>query len=173
MKPSIAHPGENARRNLDAVNASWSDDEILRTPSRWESSPEPVIWIELAVQAVHRDYLVCKFFDGAEAKGQNINVAKDPELRQSRYDGLTIDSLDYSYTGPQARTVTKNGTSESKDQIIIPKYHVPADGPTGFVGSIITAAPIATKVKNDAADADVHCQWREITNRAYANVEES
>ncbi len=163
-------PGSRQAQERSVQEAAWSTQSLGRGQADSTPPPEPMAWAELAVQSVHDNHLVCKMFDGTVAYGDPVNVAKDPELRAAHYDGKTIDGLVYAYTGPQARTVTKEGTSDSKDQVIIPKYHVPADGSAGFVGSIITAAPIPTRVSTGPTTS-VWCQLREMTQRAFANVE--
>lgn len=171
MNTPTPQPGKTARQQRTSQANAWRADELERTRPNQEATQEPLVWCEFAVQAVHDNYLTCLQFDGITTYGAQVNVAKDPDLRKTSYHGLTIDGLEYSYTGAQARTVTKEGTSDSKDQVIIPRYQVPSDGPGGYNGSIITAAPILTRVKDDE-DAVLFCQWREITQRAWANVEE-
>lgn len=173
MTRETPQPGSTDRQRRADDQAYWAGQDAARSNTDTVPPADPLDWGEYAVQVVHDDYLECKRTDGDDVVGDSVNIAKDPDLRVSRYDGLTIDGLDYSYTGVQARTVTINGTSDSKDQVVIPKYHVPADGPAGFVGSVITAAPIPTRVRNDADSAYVYCQLREITQRAWANVEEA
>jgi hypothetical protein len=163
-------PGQADRQARRDQDNAWSAEELARGLVATEIPNQPMVWSEFAVQQVKDNYLVCKFFDGTTAHDGTVNVAKDPELRHSNYDGRTIDGLEYEYTGAQARTVTKTSDSSTQDQIVIPKYHVPADGTGGFPGSIITAAPISTIVDDDEGDP-IQCQWREITQRAFANVE--
>ncbi len=170
MKPQ---PGKNDRQAREVGQARWETEANQRSTAEDRTPSKQQVWLEMAVQEVHDNYLVCRAWDGLELKGVNVNVAKDPELRQSARDGMTINGLSYEYTGPQARTVTKESDSSTKDQIIIPMYDVPADGPENFPGSIITAAPIATRVLADDGATVLHCQLREFTQRAYANVEGS
>ena len=131
-------------------------------------------WAEFAVQGVQDDYLDCMAFDGVAAYGDSIRVAKMPDLRRSLYHGLTLDhggdigSISYSYTGPQARTLTKSG--ETQDQIVIPAYDTPGAG-ANYTGTIILAMPkltILPVVDNDP----IVCQWCEISNRAWASLPE-
>lgn len=176
-----------ARRERFQIEQDWNKQQAERTQIDEDKPTESMVWLELAVQVVHHDYLECKFVSNGATYGSNINVAKDPGLRRSSYHHRTISGLYYDYTGVQARTVTKSTATPpdppevgdaSKDQVIIPKYFVPGDepaAPTGglaFTGSIITAAPIATTVEDDGG-SPLQCQYREITQRAYANDEEA
>lgn len=166
MKPTMYHPGAADRLQRDHDLSGWSAEVVARIAN----DPDSVVFVsassEFIVQEIHDNYLVCKHWDGTAGWGSNVNVARDPELRVSHYDGETIDGLDYAYTGPQARTVT-NASEESKDQVVIPKCHVPGDGKA----SIIVALLRRTDVLNDAGSATISCQWVEHTQRAYANVE--
>lgn len=161
------------RRRIDMPAATPTNDG-------GSDQAAPLAWPEWELYEVHDDYLVCKAWDGTVAFGELTNIAKDPELRVSTYDGRMIDhdapigELDYTYTGPKARTVEETAGSTTQDQIIIPDYveHVDAAGEDPAVaGSIITAVPAAVSVRNDADDDGVWCQWREVTQRAWANVE--
>lgn len=170
MSPNPAQPGKTARQARQLQQATRSAQDAQAAIFDNPPPTEPVVWHELAVQAVHNNYLICKHVQGSITFGDDVNVAKDPELRHTSDDGKTIGGLDYSYSGPQARTVTKNGTSNSQDQIVIPKYQVPSDGPAGYTGTVITAVPSLTLVQTDGG-GDLWCQYREITQRAFANVE--
>lgn len=138
--------------------------------------PLVTIWLEFELQTLNYNYMVCKQWSGTAAFGASINIARDPELRRSTYDGLTIDhggdigELEYTYTGVKERTVEETAGSTTKDQVIIPDYILHSGSLTG---SIITAVPTLVVVRNDADDADVECQWKEITQRAWANLEEA
>lgn len=163
--------------------AAWLAEQQQRTTVQNDKPTEKQVWQQLAVQEVHDDYLVCKLVANGATYGSNINVAKDPGLRKSRYHGRTLSGLLYNYTGAQARTVTKpsdppTADDPSRDQVIIPKYFVPSDetnlpvGELAFTGTIITAVASAVYVEDDDG-GPLHCQYLEITQRAYAIDEEA
>ena len=136
-----------------------------------QGGPQPLGWAEFAVQDVNDDYLVCKAFDGSASYGDNINVAKLPDLRHSLYAGKTLDhgadvgELAYAYTAPQKRTDTKGSVVQT--QIVIPVYDTPSAA-EDYTGSIILAIPKLTIVKAANGVDDVVCQWCEFSNRAWA-----
>ena len=145
------------------------DTPIIQTTG--DDPTPPLGWAEFAVQTVSVDHLVCKAFDGTVAYGDDIAVAKMPDLRRGLYHGLTLNhgadigTITYDYTGPQSRTLTK-GTAPNEttqDQITIPAYDEPTAG-TGYTGTIILAFPKLTVVGDD-----IVCQWCEMSNRAWAN----
>ena len=179
MSPSPKQPGSIAKSRRGVTEAQWSAEQAQRRALGRQAYRQRDVYSEFAVQEVHENYLVCKMYDGVEAFGDNINVARDPELRKTTYDGLEIGPFSYSYTGVQARTVTKVADNSTKDQIIIPIYYVPADGPAGYPGVIITARPNPVYVLDDyvftipwSPTPSIWCQWTEVTQRAWANVEE-
>ena len=156
------------------LQADWDAQQPGRQQDADTTLPDAMVRAEFAVQSVHDDHLVCKHFDGTEVWGDPVNVAKDPELRKSSYHGyrLTGDEgvLDYDYTSPTRRTVTKDpdGTAEVKEQVILPFYHTASDGPEGYPGTIICAFSSRVTIAGVG-----ECQWVEDTQRAWANLEEA
>lgn len=115
------------------------------------------------------DYLRCRTWGGtneiADDGETDIYIARDPELRRTRYDGRTIafssdgDAFTavYAYTSNTKRTKTVTGTAEV--QVIVPYYKVDE--------TVITAIEAVTKVENpDGAKIGL----LEITQRAWAKI---
>lgn len=68
------------------------------------------------------DYLRCKRFDGEQAVGDIIAVARPPLLQQSRFDGFIVDGFSYDYDGPNFRIKNRLSDSKTEQQVIVPAY---------------------------------------------------
>lgn len=174
MNRPTAQPGYAQRQQRQQLMADWIAQQLDRQREAVTTQADTLVRVEFAVQSVADNHLVCKHFDGTQAWGDDVIVAKDPELRRSAYDGLTLTGeegdLEYSYTSPTRRSVTKDPggeNEETKDQVILPFYHTAADGPEDYPGSIISA--FSTLITIDGVG---ECQWVEDTQRAWANLEE-
>lgn len=121
------------------------------------------------VKEILPDYLRCRTWGGtnniADDGETDIYVARDIELRRTRYDGRTIafssdgDSFTavYAYASNTKRTKTVSGTAEV--QVIVPYYATDE--------TVITAIPAVTKVTDpDGAQIGL----LEITQRAWAKL---
>lgn len=122
------------------------------------------------VKEIGADWLRCRTCDGTDTTENDgetdIYVARDPELRRTRFDGKTIayssdgDSFSavFAYTSATRRTKTISGTAET--QVIIPYYKTDL--------TIITAVRASTGVTNPEGG---EIGWQELTQRAWAKME--
>lgn len=121
------------------------------------------------VKTIAADYLVCREWGGTNSTTDDGNadvyVARDPELRQTSYDGRTLafssdgDAFTavYAYTSATKRTKTVGGTAEV--QVIVPYYKTDE--------TVITAIDAVTEVE-DPNGAKIGLL--EITQRAWAKL---
>jgi hypothetical protein len=121
------------------------------------------------VKSISENYLVCRTWGGTDNTADdgttNIYVARDPELRRSRYDGRTIAfnsdgdsfSASYTYSSNTKRTKTVSGTAE--EQVIVPYYKTDE--------TVITAIAATTNLENPDGGA---ITLLEVTQRAWAKV---
>lgn len=122
------------------------------------------------VKSIAADYLVCRTWGGtnntADDGETDIYIARDPELRKTRYNGRSINfssdgdafTASYTYSSNTKRTKTVNGTAEV--QAIVPYYKTDE--------TVITAIEAVTEV-DDATGKKI--KLLEVTQRAWAKIE--
>ena len=66
------------------------------------------------------EYLTCHVYDWTTEGATSIYVAKPPALRKSQYNGITRNSITYTYVSAQQRTAS-DGTN-SQTEVIVPSY---------------------------------------------------
>lgn len=97
---------------------------------------------QFRVKSVSYDYLVCREFDGTTEGSTDIWVAKQPNLRRTGWDGVTVTypledypgrpassaSITYSYIAPTYRTatVTAGAAAIVEHQVVTPRYTIDA-----------------------------------------------
>ncbi len=78
--------------------------------------------IEMSIQSVQEDHLVCRTLTSSEVLGtEDINVLKPWTLRKTPFDGKTVDGVSYVYTNNIERVA--DGTTTF---LITPNYFVGA-----------------------------------------------
>lgn len=111
------------RIDLNADGRTWiTEERILR----------------FTIASQHDDYLLCAPMDanGAISGAAQVKVLKPRELRRTRYDGKTINTIAYTYVSEDVRQATGTSfplSSIIETQVIIPRY---------LSGDIIRAAPL-------------------------------
>ena len=120
------------------------------------------------VKSIEGDFMTCREYDGTTEGDEDVYIARDPELRRSRFEGRSIaynsdgDSFTatYTYTSNTKRVKTVGGVPET--QVIIPYYKTDS--------TIILAAQSANKSGvTDPDEADIYIV--ELTQRAWAKLE--
>lgn len=124
------------------------------------------------------DWMRCRSWNGTIEGTTDIYVARDPELRRTRFDGKTIAyssdgdvfSATFAYTSPTKRTKTIGGVAE--EQVIDPYY---------VIDSVITEASNSTIINcirssdptgvNDPDGKPITLV--EVTQRAWAKLDTS
>lgn len=111
------------------------------------------------------DWLRCREFDGTNEGATDVYIARDPELRRTRFDGQSITyssdgdafTATFTYSSNTKRTKTVSGTAET--QVIVPYYKVDF--------TVILAAESENKSGvNDPSGNPIYLV--EITQRAWA-----
>ncbi len=120
------------------------------------------------VKSIEGDFMTCREYDGTTEGATDIYIARDPELRRSRFEGQSIaynsdgDSFTatYTYSSNTKRVKTVSGVAET--QVIVPYYK------TDF--TVILAAESENKSGvTDPDENDIYLV--EVTQRAWAKLE--
>ncbi|MEM6553530.1 MAG: hypothetical protein AAF750_15550 [Planctomycetota bacterium] len=130
------------------------------------------------VRSVQRNLIVAWEHDpeAGQLVQEDVIIAKPAALREDSYaDEDETDPIDstvrrYSYSGTQQRTVTNdpNGSAETENQIITPRY-TPAAG--GYDGSWIDAIPAYIGVFDDSGTLQIS-NWLALGDRIYTREAE-
>lgn len=75
---------------------------------------------QMLVTQVQDDYLVCRTWNGTDEGATDINVARPPLQRRTRFDGKTRLGIDYTYTTPVDRVGQAGAVQET--QLLIGRY---------------------------------------------------
>jgi len=79
---------------------------------------------QFAVRSVQDDYLICQAWDGGFLSGIDVQVAKPFLLKNSFFDGQTVDGVSYTYLDVNTREATDGTTTET--QLVTPSYFLDA-----------------------------------------------
>ena len=98
---------------------------------------------QLRLRQIQNDYLICRTFQNATLGTEDVYVARDPELRLSRFHGQAVVyssdgdvfTASFTYQSPTKRIKTIGTVAET--QVILPYYLVISGN--GDRASIITA----------------------------------
>lgn len=85
----------------------------------------PTVLRQMEIQSVQGDYLVCRTLDASGTQGPNdVYVLKPWTLRQTPFDGQTVNGVSYAYSDASNRTATAG--DEEEDQQITQDYYTGA-----------------------------------------------
>ena len=109
---------KNAGRIADVVERIERGpiNKVRRTPTAIGVGTSKKI---LRVVSVQDDYITCVFSDDLD--GATVKVAKPYKLRKTPFDGKTVGSYTYAYSGPINRVSTMTGGDE-ETQTVVPSY---------------------------------------------------
>ena len=188
--------GDDSRKNwtvINELNASVraSDPELRRLGSRMaqlEGEPARASAPQaFRLKRVEADYLVCRLLIDGEEIGPCVSISKAPALRQSAFDGETLEfviedgtddppsqTFEYDYFSPTYRTVT-DGDSNTEDQTVIPRWLPDFDVIFAVrVGGLGLTAPqlddAGEVIDEDADEMPIVLQALNLDGRAWAAV---
>jgi hypothetical protein len=110
------------QKSEDNEHAPDSAVKVTRDGNQYWWCNEPWKWqlVRCTVTAINADTLTCSVVAYGKVTAETITVAKPCHLRQTLWDGLTIDGQTYTYTDSQSRECTDGYTPE--DQVVYPSY---------------------------------------------------
>ena len=119
------------------------------------------------VKGIEGDFMTCREYDGTTEGETDIYIARDPELRRSKFEGQSIAyssdgdvfTASFTYSSNTKRVKIVSGVAET--QVIIPYYK------TDF--TVILAAESENKSGvTDPDESDIYIT--EVTQRAWART---
>ena len=120
------------------------------------------------VKSIEGDFMTCREYDGTTEGETDVYIARDPELRRSKFEGQSIayssdgDSFTATYTYSSNTKRIKTIGTNAETQVIVPYYK------TDFTVILAAQSQNDTGV-NDPDDADIFIV--EVTQRAWAKLE--
>ena len=152
--PVFGLTGEQVERVGAAVKAFEGAPIDLRRGRAQSSSPPSSPLVQMQVQSISDDHLVCKTWDGTTAGSTEIKVAKPYELRKT----VPLPSATYGSWGTGAQTRTNTTVEPDENQSVVPLYIaastvIYAFRPQGGTGVIVTGVALVWQDSNAGARA--------------------
>lgn len=84
------------------------------------------------VKSVQGDYLTCRTWDGTTEGGNDVLIAKPPQLRHSiesqTIDGASVTYSDFSISGGVCKRIAKAADEDDQNEMVIPVYQLAGEG---------------------------------------------